>query len=231
MRRKTKRSRQHKTPTPPPPNKGPCRRPPAGDVPARPNFDSDPSDSSSAPCSDRRRLPATCYSLQIDSSGSEDAQQHDGNPKQRIAMAYSPPSPGEPLLGSPAPPMARRLSNVSYRLNIDDTDSSGGSSSSSADDSPAAVDSPAPPIPSFAASRVTATTRPLCNMPANRLRRERYAEQKLLANALSTGDDILLTAAVNTKTGAKRMPVLAAALGDREHFKELARNTVEAMGK
>jgi hypothetical protein len=65
-------------------------------------------------------------------------------------------------------------------------------------------------------------------MKANVMRRERYAERKLLANALSTGDDALLAAALATKVAKKQMPLCAAVMGSLEHFKQLA-NTSKAL--
>jgi hypothetical protein len=58
-----------------------------------------------------------------------------------------------------------------------------------------------------------------------------YAERKLVANARTSGNDVLLAAAVRTKTGRKCMPECAKAFGMQEHFREMCDNTKALLGK
>ena len=62
-------------------------------------------------------------------------------------------------------------------------------------------------------------------MQANTRRRQLYAEKKLMANAKSSGSDVLLAAAVQTKTGRRCMPQCAKAFGMQEHFRSMVKNT------
>jgi hypothetical protein len=223
MRGKGKKRHPFRTPTPPAAAKQPSRRLPPCDVPAPPDFDAD---SDSPPPGFQQRLPRSSYSFPTDSSESEDMrQQHDGNPKRRKAMEYNPCEPRVAVQDTSPPSGRSRLST--YRLaETDDEPSSPSSSLSSAEHQEISEQ-----IRSFAASRVVGTKRVVCKMQANVLRRERYAEQKLLANALQTGDDALLAKALATKVAKKKMPLCAALMGSLDHFKSLANNTKALMGR
>ena len=62
-------------------------------------------------------------------------------------------------------------------------------------------------------------------------RRQEYADKKLLSQALATGRDDLLAAAIQTKTGAAAMPLCAKAFGMQEHFELLKANTMKLLSK
>jgi hypothetical protein len=68
-------------------------------------------------------------------------------------------------------------------------------------------------------------------MDANVKRRQKYADKRLLSQAIASGRDDLLAAAVQTKTGAAAMPLCAKAFGMQEHFELLKANTVNLLSK
>jgi hypothetical protein len=84
-------------------------------------------------------------------------------------------------------------------------------------------------VRSFASTLVHATSRPKCLAPVNIARRKKYAEQKLLANARSTSNDKLMYECLQTKVGAKAMPVLASEMGTTKHHGVLAANAKRLM--
>jgi hypothetical protein len=66
-------------------------------------------------------------------------------------------------------------------------------------------------------------------MPINTKRRQDYADKQLLANALASGRDDLLAAAVQTKAGAAAMPMCAKAFGLQAHFDLLKTNAIRLL--
>jgi hypothetical protein len=83
--------------------------------------------------------------------------------------------------------------------------------------------------PSFASGFVNNTRRKLCNSDMNKIRRERYAERKLMVSAVASGNDNLLAKALITKVGKKAMPMCANLFGGQAHWKKLADNSIALM--
>ena len=78
----------------------------------------------------------------------------------------------------------------------------------------------------IAKALVNTTKRPLDKGAKNAIRRQKYAEQKLVTFAKASGDDKLLAAAVSTPVGKKQMPHLAGLIArGSEHFARVVENT------
>jgi hypothetical protein len=150
--------------------------------------------------SDTQALPptATSYRIVIASDTSEDTEDHDGS----SAQAQDPQAAGEQHRPQP------RVYTFASSSSSSDLD----------------MDNDAATGP-FAKSFVRTTSRELCSMKANVVRRQRYAEDKLLAKARSTSNDLLLMESAKTKVGAKAMPLYADALRKKEHYATLTANT------
>jgi hypothetical protein len=69
------------------------------------------------------------------------------------------------------------------------------------------------------------------SVECNIKRRQVYADNKLLANALSSGLDDLLAAVIQTKTGAAALPLCAKTSGQQSHFETLKTNTLKLLEK
>ena len=91
-----------------------------------------------------------------------------------------------------------------------------------------AADGPQP-VYDVAASLVGKRSVKRCMTATNVERRRKYAEKKLVATAFANTDDVLVLAALQTKAGAKRMPLCAQAFGAATHFQQLAENTKRLM--